>query len=247
MARTNLQRIRQKFVDMDSGAWWGDDYDVRFYLISKFRRIKNQTVLDIGGGIGILSSEIDKTNFRVNLDVSFADLQTGKRFFGRSIQLINGSMTHISFLDHSFDCVVCAHVLELAHAFDKQNHNAGDSQFSVAFNLLSEIRRVLKPHGFLLLTTPNNEYYKSAKLSHEDLVRYLEQNFTEFSLEFYNTYPKLDSTHRKLNMANVIPKLLGWLLGREKTIQHLAKSDAGKNKYSVSFYVEAKNDPDPLN
>ena len=244
MSDSDLERIKKKFNSLNSKAYWGDDYDVRFYLISKFPEIKNEMILDIGGGVGIISSEFDKSNFCVNLDISYQDLKKCKNVFKNSINVLNGSMTNVALKDNSFDYVVCAHLLEVAKTFDIENENVIKNEinkFPTVSKVLEEINRILKPNGILLLTTPNNEYYKSIKLTYNELKLHLKQFFENFSIKLYNTYPRLHSKNRKLNMANVLPKLMTKLSNREKIIQEsLMKSDNGKDKYSVSFFVEAK-------
>ena len=79
MNNNDLVRIKNKFNLLNSEAYWGDDFDVRFYLISRFSEIKNKNVLDVGGGIGIISSELDKSNFSINFDLSYDDLKKCKK------------------------------------------------------------------------------------------------------------------------------------------------------------------------
>ena len=244
MTENDLLRIKKKFELINSKQYWGDDFDVRFYLISRFSEIKGKIILDVGGGSGIISSELDKSNFCVNLDVSYQDLKKCKNVFKNSIDVLNGSMTNVALKDNSFDYVVCAHLLEVAKTFDIKNENVIKNEikkFPTVSKVLEEINRILKPNGILLLTTPNNEYYKSIKLTYDELQLHLKQFFENFSIKLYNTYPRLYSKNRKLNMANVLPKLMTKLSNRKKIIQEsLIKSDNGKDKYSVSFFVEAK-------
>lgn len=47
MSDSDLERIKKKFNSLNSKAYWDDDYDVRFYLISKFPEIKNKMILDL--------------------------------------------------------------------------------------------------------------------------------------------------------------------------------------------------------
>ena len=243
MKNDDLVRIKNKFNLLNSKAYWGDDFDVRFYLISKFSEIKNKNVLDVGGGIGIISSELDKSNFSINFDLSYDDLGQCKNAFKNSINVMNGTMTNIALKDNSFDYVLCAHLLEVAKAIDIINKNVIENKMSIfptVTKVLSEIRRVLKPNGTLFLTTPNNEYYNSTKLTYDELKRHLEQSFNKFSLKLYNTYPRLHSQNRKLNMANVLPKLMTKISNREKIIQKsLIAKDDKNGTYSVSFFIEA--------
>lgn len=243
MSDSDLERIKKKFNSLNSKAFWGDDFDVRFYLISKFPEIKNKMILDIGGGVGIISSEFDESNFCVNLDISYQDLKQCKNVFKNSIDVLNGSMTNVALKDNSFDYVICAHLLEVAKTFDIENKNVIKNEinkFPTVSKVLEEINRILKPNGILLLTTPNNEYYKSIKLTYDELQLHLKQFFENFSIKLYNTYPRLHSKNRKLNMANVLPKLMTKLSNREKIVKSLAHKDTGKSQYSVSFFVEAK-------
>ena len=52
------QRIKNKIKKIDSLCWCGDDFDVRFYLINKLKLFQKKIVLDVGGGIGIIGSEM---------------------------------------------------------------------------------------------------------------------------------------------------------------------------------------------
>ena len=55
-------------------------------------------------------------------------------------------------------------------------------------------------------------------------------------MDFYNTFPRLN---KKLNLANIIPKILSKIKNPDSIIQLLIKENTVKNKNSVSFYVKA--------
>lgn len=243
MTESDLERIKKKFDSIDSKLYWGDDFDVRFYLLSRVPRIKNKTILDVGGGLGIICSEFDKSNFCINLDISQRYLVNCRRSFNNLINELNCSMTDIALKDNCFDYVICAHLLEVAKLIDIENKKIIKNKiekYPTVDKVIHEIHRVLKPDGILLLTTPNNAYYQSSKLTYDELIFHLRQYFNDFSLYFYNTFPRLNSKNRKLNMANVLPKLMAKIISREKIIQSLIHKDNGVNQYSVSFFVEAK-------
>ena len=44
---SKVNRIKKKIIEHDSKKWWGDDFDVRFYLISKIKNLKNKSILDV--------------------------------------------------------------------------------------------------------------------------------------------------------------------------------------------------------
>lgn len=246
MENSEFERIKNKVLEIDPKRYWGDDFDVRFYLISKLKKLKNGSILDVGGGIGIVCSELDKSNFRINLDLSFQDLRTAKRNVDFQVQNICACMTNLPFINNAFDYVVCAHLLEIAKANDikkkKIEKNIQVNQYPTVECTLAEISRIMKSKGTLFLTTPNNAYYRSSKLDYYELKNSLVTHFPKFSLSFYNNYPRLSMKHRKLNMANVIPKLLSKIISHEKIIKSLLRNDKGGDKESVSFYVEANKD-----
>ena len=97
----------------------------------------------------------------------------------------------------------------------------------------------MKINGKLYLTTPNNKYYQTTKLDYDELENSLKYVFEKFSIKFFNTFKKLSKKHRKLNLANIFPKILSKFLNREK-ILNLLITKHSKNRFSVSFYVEAE-------
>jgi len=238
----NVHRIKEKIKSIDPTSWWGDDYDVRFYLISKLKKIKQKSILDVGGGIGIILSEMDESNIRINLDLSLDALNTCLRDNVHTIENTCGSMTSLPFNDQCFDYVICSNLLEIAKNIDikenqiKQNKNI--NEYPTVNYTLKEISRVLNKKGKLFVTTPNNAFYNTTKLTYEELKKALESFFSEFTIYFYNTYGKIGKS-RKLNMANVIPKIKSKFYNSDKIMETLLKQQSRYN-YSVSFFVEAR-------
>lgn len=241
MQDSEFRRLKNKILDIDSTKYWGDDFDVRFLLISNLKKIKNKIVLDVGGGIGIISSEINSENLMVNLDFSLTDLRKCQKNY-LQIQNVCASMTDLPFKENSLDVVIGSHIMEEAKQKDlrdKVNMDKKYSKYPSVDKTLAEISRVLKNKQILFLTAANNEYYKTTKINYEELKDSLKNYFEKYELYFYNTCPRLNKKNRKMNLANVLPKLLSKILTREKILNLLLKKDQGTNKMSVSFYVEA--------
>lgn len=242
MKNSEFKRIKQKIKQVDPIRWWGDDYDVRFYLVSKIKKINHQMILDIGGGIGIISSEINSNNTRINVDLSFSDLITCKNKVDSNIEPVCASMTNLPFIDGIFDSIICANILEVGKSQDiklnniKQNNST--KYFPTVKNILENAHSVLKNDGLLYITTPNNAYFKGNKMSYNELKYILENIFSEHKLWFYNTFRKLSNTNRKLNFANIFPKIMSKTMNDENIMKKLLKKDEGIEKYSVWFYVE---------
>ena len=215
------------------------DFDVRFYLLSKISDIKNKTILDVGGGIGIICSEMNNTNLRINLDTSLNDLRICKNESDPEIQNVCASMTRLPFKDEVFDYVISANILEVTKQLDLEN---GDYDlennvytYPTLEKSLEEISRVIHSKGKLFLTTPNNAYYQTKKLTYNELKHALERYFSNTRIFFYNTYAKL-SKNRKFNLANVIPKFSSKFQDSNTIMSSLVKEKSSKN-YSVSFFA----------
>ena len=118
MKNSEFKRIKEKILEIDPTRWWGDDYDVRFYLVHELHKIKNKIILDVGGGIGIISSELDKNNFRINMDTSFDDLRKCKNSLDDQIETVCASMTYLPFANDVIDHVICENILEIEKSFD---------------------------------------------------------------------------------------------------------------------------------
>lgn len=76
-------------------------------------------------------------------------------------------------------------------------------------------------------------------LSYSELKKSKNNHFSNYTLSFYNTFPRLSKKYRKLNFANIIPKILSKIVKEEKLTKVLLKKDTGNDQNSVSFYVEA--------
>ena len=238
----DLLSLKKKILAIEPSRYWGDDFDVRYYAISKLKEIKNASILDAGGGIGIISSELDKSNNRVSLDLGFKELKICKDKIDKNIKNVNGVINILPFKDSSFDHVVCCHVLDFGKAHDLRDNKviaeSSVNRYPTVENTLIEFRRVLKENGKLTLTVPNNAYYKLSAFDFKELKIALKSSFPNHVLYFFNTLPKIGNS-RKMNLANTFPKISSKILGKKATLERLAIKEDGNSRYSVSFYVEA--------
>ena len=239
---SNLERIKSKFQKIDSRKWWGDDNDVRFFLLNILKKIENSIIIDIGGGVGIILSELNKNNLKINIDLSLSDLSRSKKEFP-DIETICASMNYLPIKKNSSQFVICANILEVAKTLDINNKNFimknNIMYYKTVIQTLKEINTTLEKNGKLYLTTPNNKYYKTTKLNYNELNESLLITFDKFSIKLFNTYLKLSNKYRKLNLANIIPKIKSKICSRDKVLSSLIKNKIG-DKYSVSFFVEAE-------
>lgn len=100
-------------------------------------------VLDLGcGSGGFLASLRGKPWELIGVDVSAEDVNQGRRLYGLDLRV--GSLAEQRFPDGYFDCVFAWHVLE---------------HLPRLWEALEEIRRVIKPGGWLVAAVPNAAWW----------------------------------------------------------------------------------------
>lgn len=120
------------------------------YLLSS-HWVQNKNVLDVAPGIGYGSCMMKAVGAKhvtgMDLDQSTVDL-ANERYGGKHINFLQGDMVKkFPFEDNSFDVVTCFEALE--HIEPK-----------VAAETLKEMKRVCKPEGYILLSTPRRKTEK---------------------------------------------------------------------------------------
>ncbi len=233
-------RIRNKIQKIGPNKWKSDSFDVRYYLISQLKRHIEKCILDVGGGIGIILSELNQDAFRVNLDLSFNDLKICIKNVDSKINPICASITYLPFKKEIFDVVICSHVIELTKLMDINSENKNEeNKCRNVLHLVNETHRVLKNSGKLFLTTPNFAFRNSPnKLTFSELNNVLSKFFQDFKISFYNTMPKIKSKS-KFDFSNVVPKIWSKFSNPDQIINSLLK-EKSKNNYSVYFYAYAR-------
>jgi len=125
-----------------------EEYVINLMHLSDYHRaratVSNKDVLDLGCnsgyGTNILSNECKSI---VGVDVSPMAIQTAKSKYKKSnLDFCVGDGIKLPFNDNSFDAITSFQVIE--HLVDYENY-------------FKEIKRVLRPSGILILTTPNAE------------------------------------------------------------------------------------------
>jgi len=126
-------------------------FDDRFLLVLKeleefidgFSNERKIKILDTACGDGVYQSLLDKQRREriefYGVDISSKQLGKAKRLFN-SLKQVDLDSQPLPFKDGFFDYVICSEILE--HLFYPEK-------------LLSEIKRVLKKNGVVLVTVPN--------------------------------------------------------------------------------------------
>ncbi|TGY90310.1 glycosyltransferase [Marinicauda algicola] len=111
---------------------------------------RERHVLDIASGSGYGSFLLGQTAASVlGVDVDHAAIRDAQRVFASdTVSFRRGSAEAIPAGDNSFDCVVSFETIEHIEAHDQ---------------FLTEIRRVLKPGGLLIMSSPDKVIYNAAQ------------------------------------------------------------------------------------
>lgn len=135
------------------------------YFVSNYF-VKGKKVLDIACGEGYGSSLLSNTaSIVIGVDISESTiLHARERYVRSNLKFIVGDCSTIPIADKSIDVVVSFETIE-----HHENHEL----------MLSEFRRILRPNGILLISSPNKEEY-SDKTGYKNLFHIRELYFDEF-------------------------------------------------------------------
>jgi SAM-dependent methyltransferase len=128
--------------------------------------VKNKRVLDLASGEGYGSRILSTAaSVVVGIDIDEnAVRHAAEKYGSTNLQFLCGSITAVPNQDdHSFDVVVCFEAIE--HIEDQES-------------LVSEVKRLLKPDGLFIVSTPNKAIYQEAE--HENPFHLKELDFEEF-------------------------------------------------------------------
>ena len=199
-SKTHLTKVK-KFHDWDaeqyrnlryhSSSCEGLAYITRKELVMSLIDIDHGKVLDIGCGPGILTTELLDRNFQVfSSDLSIEMLKQARQNASKNPLASNahfsvGSVNDISFADNQFDFIFCIGVVCYIEDYN---------------TLLSELNRVLKPGGKLIIQIDKilwpRLYQKAVPV-----YQYLKSSLTS------KNYDKLDFTFTYFNYKKFIGDL----------------------------------------
>jgi len=187
--------------------------------------LSGKTLLEIGvGGEGGIIASLHKENAVYGVDVSTSAL-IGSRSLGLSVEKVDCDREHLPFLENFFDIVIALEVFE----------HFSNPQFA-----LEQIRRVLKPNGILLASTPSPYTYHWPRLFYPSLFERV--NFQDFLLvnELVPTIhgdPLFSNVHSQANGLEIIDRSHSYYWKAVK----VADTDA-ERLYDVGKYLFERKD-----
>ena len=201
---------------------------IRYEFASQF--CENKVVLDIGCGSGYGSHYLKTSGAR---DVYGIDISQEAADYCRkkypSCHYKQGSAINTGYDDHFFDVVVCFELIE---------------HLKEQYELMTEIKRILKKDGVLIMSTPNKDNYPPGNPFHaKELTEkeYTDLLHTFFSVNkvFYEYYPHtLIIKEKESDFVRYLP---------EKDIHHISdffisvSTDSNRNLRMYGVIKEHKN------
>lgn len=152
--------------------------------------VKNLDVLDAACGEGFGTALMAETAKEVaGVDLSGEVVEHARaRYRASNINFHEADCLALPFPDDTFDCVVSFETIEHLEAHDR---------------LLAEFRRVLRPHGFLLISTPDKAVYTD-KVGIQNAFHVAELYREEFDALLARHFPVCRLWGQKLLFQSVI-------------------------------------------
>ncbi|MGC4100134.1 bifunctional demethylmenaquinone methyltransferase/2-methoxy-6-polyprenyl-1,4-benzoquinol methylase UbiE [Ferruginibacter sp.] len=168
----------------------GIDIRWRKKAIRQLAALKPQTILDVATGtadVAIMASGILKPAKITGIDISDGMLEIGRKKvekagLSNTIELLNGDSETINFKDNSFDAVTVAF---------------GVRNFQHLEKGLSEIRRVLKPGGKLVILEFSKPKMPGVKSMYNLYMKIICPNVGKLFSKNRNAYKYLDESIQK--------------------------------------------------
>lgn len=204
------------------------------------RYVVGKDVLDISCGTGYGTHRLIKAGAKkiVGIDISPETvLYAQKRYFNDSVIFQTGSILSLDFADNSFDVVVSFETIEHVDLPEKA---------------LSELRRVLRPGGVLVISSPNRLLTspgKSLSDKPNNPFHFFEWNLNEF-VESANKLFYVEKIYgqrgvcRMLLMPvfNRIFRLIApWVLGPERGTASLEEANKFKEYRYITLVCKKNN------
>jgi len=171
----------------DAQTYWEHIYRYRFVL----PRIKNKRVLDIACGVGYGSAAMLHAGASsvIGIDISPTACQHAKSIYGVDARI--GDALEISLPPHSIDTIV---------SFETIEHLKDPEQF------IQECKRVLKPNGILIISTPNiNNYRNECKKNIFHINELSKDEFFSLIKNYFAHVKKYSQQPRKISWVSIRP------------------------------------------
>jgi O-antigen biosynthesis protein len=182
----------ERYVSTEQGQIRLEHYH-RYAVLQEL--VAGKDVLDVACGEGYGSKILAECARSVTgVDISEEAVQYASVIYPKSnLTFRTGSVTALDFSDNSFDVVV---------SFETIEHLLEQAQ------MLAEIRRVLRPDGYLVISSPNRPVYSEESGEHNEF-HVKELDFNELDKLLSAQFPSIQYYGQRMLMGSVIQPLAG--------------------------------------
>ncbi|WP_051293598.1 glycosyltransferase [Pseudoduganella violaceinigra] len=183
----------ERFIPTEQGKIRLEHYH-RYATILEM--VAGKVVLDVACGEGYGSAMLSQSAATVTgVDISAEAVRHAANTYRLrdNLRYQQGSATALPFADASFDVVV---------SFETIEHLAEQEE------MLAEIRRVLRPEGFVVISSPNRPVYTEESGEHNEF-HVKELDFVEFDTLLKARFPAVQYYGQRIQMGSVIQSLQG--------------------------------------
>lgn len=171
---TSCVMTGERFIPDQFGARASSEHIQRYMTIQEI--VRNKIVLDAACGEGYGSNLLSETASEVvGIDISTDTINSARNKYRRNnLKYEVASITNLPFEDNSVDVVV---------SFETIEHVVEDMQQK----FLCEVKRVLKPDGILIISTPDKMYHTDIpnQINEFHVKEFYEKEFLEFLKEYF--------------------------------------------------------------
>lgn len=176
---TDLQNTGERMIpEFHAGSLMYAEHLVRYKAAQNI--VKGKTVLDVACGSGYGTKLLAKTSKNViGIDIDKDTIEFAKKNYGaKNIDYLVGDCTDMPLEDASFDAVVTFETIEHIKDYNK---------------FIKEIKRVLKPDGLVIISTPNSleftpgNHFHLHEFKYQELIDILKQDFNNIDSYFQST------------------------------------------------------------
>ncbi len=180
----------ERFIPTEQGRIRLEHYH-RYAMVLDM--VKKKAVLDVACGEGYGSFLMaDVAHTVIGVDISDEAVRHASSVYNKpNLKFLHGSATNLVFPDDLFDVVV---------SFETIEHLAEQEQ------MLAEIRRVLRPNGALVISSPNRPIYSEESGDHNEF-HVKELDFQEFDNLIRSKFLVIEYFGQRLLMSSVIQPL----------------------------------------
>jgi GT2 family glycosyltransferase/2-polyprenyl-3-methyl-5-hydroxy-6-metoxy-1,4-benzoquinol methylase/glycosyltransferase involved in cell wall biosynthesis len=212
-----MQFTGERFIPTEQGRIRLEHYH-RYAMVLDL--VKNKNVLDVASGSGFGSAFMAEVAHTViGVDIAHeAVAYASSTYLKSNLKFQQGSAIKLDFADASFEVVVSFETIE--HLYEQEA-------------MLAEIRRVLRPDGILVISSPNRPIYSEESGEHNEF-HVKELDFKEFDTLLKMQFKAVEYYGQRIMMGSVIQQLEG------EQIAYRAWHDDGMN---VKPYAGPITDP----